>query len=136
MSQRRRPQPKQAVADFARYLRTETVGGVILLGATAIALLLANSPLDDVYRAVRDTEIGPHLLHLNLSVGDWAKDGLLAIFFFVAGLELKRELVVGELSKFKAAILPAIAALGGMLVPALLALAVAGGDPRASQAWA
>src|SRR5215217_3253411 len=90
--------PAKAVAEFARYLRTETTGGMILLGATALALIWANSPWGDVYRVVRDFQLGPSLLHLNLSIGDWAKDGLLAIFFFVAGLELKRELVIGALS--------------------------------------
>ncbi|WP_432848454.1 Na+/H+ antiporter NhaA [Amycolatopsis sp. CA-161197] len=128
--------PARAAAEFARYLRTETTGGIILLVATAVALIWANSPAGDVYRAVRDFEIGPEFLHLNLSIGDWAKDGLLALFFFVAGLELKRELVVGELSRFKQAVLPVIAAVGGMVVPALLALAVAWGTPGIDRAWA
>jgi NhaA family Na+:H+ antiporter len=128
--------PAKAVAEFTRYLRTETTGGIILLVATAIALIWANSPLDDVYRAIRDFELGPGFLHLNLSIGDWAKDGLLAIFFFVAGLELKRELVVGELSKLKQAALPVIAAIGGMIVPALLALGIGWGTPGIDRAWA
>ncbi|MFI9455323.1 Na+/H+ antiporter NhaA [Amycolatopsis sp. NPDC052450] len=128
--------PAKAVAEFARYLRTETTGGLILLGATAIALLWANSPIDDVYRAIRDFRLGPEFLHLNLTIGDWAKDGLLALFFFVAGLELKRELVVGELSRFKQAILPVVAAIGGMIVPALVALAVGWGTPGIERAWA
>jgi NhaA family Na+:H+ antiporter len=124
------------VTDFARYLRTETVGGMVLLAATAIALIWANSPLADLYTGLRDLRVGPAALHLNLSVGDWAKDGLLAVFFFVAGLELKRELVVGELSRFKAAILPVIAAVGGMVVPALVAVGVAWGSPGVERAWA
>ena len=124
------------MTEFGRYLRTETVGGFILLTATAIALIAANGPWSDVYFTVRDTEIGPHFLHLNLTVGDWAKDGLLALFFFVAGLELKRELVVGELSRIKNALLPVIAAVGGMVVPALVAIGVGWGDPRLGQAWA
>ncbi|GAB3719915.1 Na+/H+ antiporter NhaA [Amycolatopsis oliviviridis] len=127
---------KAVVADFARYLRTETTGGLILLGATAVALLWANSPIDDVYRAIRDFRLGPEFLHLNLTIGDWAKDGLLALFFFVAGLELKRELVVGELSRFKQAILPVVAAIGGMIVPALVALSVGWGTPGIERAWA
>ncbi|WP_414936995.1 Na+/H+ antiporter NhaA [Amycolatopsis sp. cmx-11-51] len=127
---------KAVVADFARYLRTETTGGLILLGATAIALLWANSPIDDIYRAIRDFRLGPEFLHLDLTLGDWAKDGLLALFFFVAGLELKRELVVGELSRFKQAILPVVAAIGGMVVPALVALAVGWGAPGIERAWA
>ena len=131
--QSRRP---AIVTDFARYLRTETVGGMVLLGATAIALLWANSPFSGSYTGLRDLHVGPASLHLNLSIGDWAKDGLLAVFFFVAGLELKRELVVGELSKFKAAILPVIAAVGGMVVPALVAVGVAWGQPGVERAWA
>ena len=121
---------KAVVAEFARYLRTETVGGMVLLGATAIALIWANSPWAPAYVALRDLRVGP------LSVDGWAKDGLLAIFFFVAGLELKRELVVGELADFKAAILPVIAAVGGMIVPALVALSIGWGQPGIEKAWA
>ncbi|GAA2672288.1 MULTISPECIES: Na+/H+ antiporter NhaA [Actinosynnema] len=121
---------RKPVADFARYLRTETTGGIVLLVATAIALLWANSPLGDSYAALRETHLGP------LTVGDWVKDGLLAVFFFVAGLELKRELVVGELNSLKAAALPVIAAVGGMVVPAVVALGFSWGEPGASQAWA
>ncbi|MET9268040.1 Na+/H+ antiporter NhaA [Amycolatopsis sp. NPDC004079] len=128
--------PARAVAEFARFLRTETTGGLILLGATAVALVWANSPLAPAYEALRDFRIGPEFLHLNLSVGDWAKDGLLALFFFVAGLELKRELVVGELSRWRQAVLPVIAAVGGMVVPAVLALSVAWGTPGVDRAWA
>lgn len=122
--------------EFARYLRTETTGGIILLVATAVALIWANSPLSDAYQAVRDFRVGPEFLHLNLTVGDWAKDGLLAVFFFVAGLELKRELVIGELSRFKQAVLPVVAAIGGMVVPAVVALAVGWGTPGIERAWA
>ncbi|GAA3995005.1 Na+/H+ antiporter NhaA [Allokutzneria multivorans] len=122
--------------DLARYLRTETVGGMVLLGATAVALVWANSPLAESYQWLRDLRLGPAALHLDLTVGEWAKDGLLALFFFVAGLELKRELVVGELSNRKAATLPVIAALGGMVVPAGIALAVSWGAPGSGQAWA
>ncbi|GAA0239011.1 Na+/H+ antiporter NhaA [Saccharothrix mutabilis subsp. mutabilis] len=127
---------RQVVAEFARYLRTETVGGLILLAATAVALLWANSPFSPAYEAVRDFHIGPESLHLSLSVGDWAKDGLLAIFFFVAGLELKRELVIGELNNLKAAILPVVAAVGGMVVPAVVAIGVGWGEPGIERAWA
>jgi NhaA family Na+:H+ antiporter len=124
------------VTEFGRFLRTETVGGSILLAATAIALLAANGPWADGYLTLRDTAVGPHFLHLDLTVGDWAKDGLLALFFFVAGLELKRELVVGELSRLRNALLPVIAAAGGMVVPALVAVGIGWGDPRMAQAWA
>ncbi|MPZ82041.1 MAG: Na+/H+ antiporter NhaA [Actinophytocola sp.] len=125
-----------AVGEFARYLRTETVGGTILLAATAVALLWVNSPWSESYRTLRDTELGPSGPHLNLTVGDWVKDGLLALFFFVAGLELKRELVIGELSRLRNALLPVIAALGGMVVPVVVALGVGWGDPRIADAWA
>src|SRR6476619_4507950 len=74
------------VADL---LRTETVGGAILLAAAIAALVWANSPWRDGYAALRDTVIGPHALHLDLSLGRWAADGLLAVFFLVAGIELK-----------------------------------------------
>jgi NhaA family Na+:H+ antiporter len=118
---------------LSRFLRAETVGGLILVAAAAVALLLANTPAHDVYEAVRDFHLGPHVLHLDLSIGDWASDGLLAIFFFVAGLELKRELVVGELADRRAATLPVVAALGGMIVPAGIALAI--GGPGIGAAW-
>ncbi|MGW4158853.1 Na+/H+ antiporter NhaA [Streptomyces sp. NPDC004788] len=110
-------------------LRTETVGGVLLLVAAIAALVWANSPLKDAYAAIRDFHIGPAALGLDLSVQHWAADGLLAIFFFVAGIELKRELVAGELRDPKAAALPVIAAICGMAVPALVytVVNVAGG---------
>jgi Na+:H+ antiporter, NhaA family len=122
--------------ELARYLRTETVGGMVLLGATAIALIWANSPLGGSYTALRETVIGPAALHLDLTVAQWATDGLLALFFYVIGLELKRELVVGELSQASQALLPVAAAVGGMVVPAGLALAVGWGSPGMDQAWA
>ncbi|MFJ7063924.1 Na+/H+ antiporter NhaA [Streptomyces sp. NPDC101115] len=101
-------------------LRTETVGGVLLLVAAVVALVWANTPLKDSYAAIRDFHIGPAALGLDLSIQHWAADGLLAIFFFVAGIELKRELVAGELRDPKAAALPVIAAICGMAVPALV----------------
>ncbi|WP_424213026.1 Na+/H+ antiporter NhaA [Streptomyces sp. BI20] len=102
-------------------LRTETVGGVLLLVAAIAALLWANIPaLADSYETVRTFHIGPSALGLDLSIQHWAADGLLAIFFFVAGIELKRELVAGDLREPKAAALPVIAALCGMAVPALV----------------
>lgn len=113
-------------------LRTETVGGLLLLGAAVVALVLANTPLSGLYGDVRDYRIGPSVLHLDLSVGDWAQDGLLTIFFFVAGIELKREFVAGELRDPRAAALPVVAAVCGMAVPALVytvVAAVGDGDP-------
>ncbi|WP_233521308.1 Na+/H+ antiporter NhaA [Streptomyces triticagri] len=104
----------------AEALRTETVGGILLLLAAVAALIWANTPLRDAYESVRSFHIGPHALGLDLSIQHWAADGLLAVFFFVAGIELKRELVAGELRDPKAAILPVVAALCGMIAPALV----------------
>ncbi|MFI9113688.1 Na+/H+ antiporter NhaA [Streptomyces venezuelae] len=101
-------------------LRTETVGGVLLLAAAVAALIWANTPISDSYESVSDFHIGPAALGLDLSIQHWAADGLLAVFFFVAGIELKRELVAGELRDPKAAALPVIAAICGMAVPALV----------------
>ncbi|MFB7517392.1 Na+/H+ antiporter NhaA [Streptomyces sp. NPDC056144] len=100
-------------------LRTETVGGVLLLVAAVAALVWANT-FGESYDSVSGFHIGPAALGLDLSIQHWAADGLLAIFFFVAGIELKRELVAGELRDPKAAALPVIAALCGMAAPALV----------------
>jgi NhaA family Na+:H+ antiporter len=105
-------------------LRKETVGGALLLVATVIALVWANSPAADSYTALRAVTVGPAALHLDLSLGTWAADGLLAIFFFVVGLELKREFVAGDLRDPRRAALPILAALGGVLAPALIYLVV------------
>ncbi len=102
-------------------LRAETVGGVLLLVAAIAALLWANIPaISESYASVRSFHIGPASLGLDLSLQHWAADGLLAIFFFVAGIELKRELVAGDLRDARAAALPVIAALCGMAVPAVV----------------
>lgn len=90
----------------------------MLIGAALLALIAAN--VGDTYATLRDTVVGPSALHLDLSIGAWAADGLLAIFFFVAGLELKREFVAGDLREPRRAALPIIAAAGGMVVPALI----------------
>ncbi len=102
----------------AGILRAETTGGVLLIIAALVALVWANTPWSDVYAGLGDTVVGPHALHLDLTLDVWAADGLLAIFFFVAGLELKREFVAGDLRDPRRAALPVVAALGGMLVPA------------------
>ncbi|ODQ87322.1 Na+/H+ antiporter NhaA [Mycolicibacterium flavescens] len=107
-------------------LRKETVGGAVLLVAAAVALIWANSPWSETYFALRDLEVGgePFGLHLTLTLGTWAADGLLAVFFFVVGLELKREFVAGDLRDPARAVLPIAAAVGGMVVPALIFVAV------------
>jgi NhaA family Na+:H+ antiporter len=124
---------------IAEVLRRETVGGAVLLVAAAVALVWANTPWADSYFALRDLKIGgePFGLHLNLTLGTWAADGLLAIFFFVVGLELKREFVAGDLRDPARAALPIAAAVGGMVVPALIFVAFAApvGD-GAVRGWA
>jgi NhaA family Na+:H+ antiporter len=107
-----------------RQLRDETFGGILLLIAAGFALVWANSPWGASYEALVDTKVGPISLHLDLPLGVWAADGLLAVFFFVVGLELKHELVLGSLSKVREAVVPAAAALGGMVVPAAIFVAV------------
>ncbi|MFB7335140.1 Na+/H+ antiporter NhaA [Streptomyces adustus] len=102
-------------------LRAETVGGVLLLAAAVTALIWSNIPaLHDSYESVSHFEFGPEALGLHLSVAHWAADGLLAVFFFVAGIELKRELVAGDLRDARAAVLPVVAALSGMAMPAVV----------------
>jgi len=111
----------------AAALRTETVGGALLLAAALTALVFANSPWHEAYAALRDTVVGPAVLHLDLTLGQWAADGLLAVFFFVAGLELKREFLVGDLRDPAKAAVPVAAALCGVAVPALLYVSVVAG---------
>ncbi len=101
-------------------LRQETVGGALLLLAAVVALVWANSPWREGYSALVNTVVGPEALNLDLTLQTWAADGLLAVFFFVAGLELKHELVVGTLSKPAKAVVPVVAAVAGMVVPAVL----------------
>ena len=101
-------------------LRKETVGGGLLLAATVVALVWANSPWSSGYFDIRDLPLGYEPWHLSLSLGKWASDGLLAIFFFVAGLELKREFVAGDLRRPSTAIVPVVAACGGVALPAII----------------
>ncbi|HEU5240539.1 MAG TPA: Na+/H+ antiporter NhaA [Ornithinibacter sp.] len=120
-------------------LRTETIGGALLLGAAVAALLIANSPWREAYVTMRDTVVGVEWAHLQLTIGHWSADGLLAIFFFVAGLELKREFLVGELRTPAKASVPVAAAVGGVIVPALVYVTVVtslGGEGDAVRGWA
>ena len=122
---------------IASVLRKETVGGALLLIGAAVALAWANSPWGETYETLRDTRVGPASLHLDLTLGTWAADGLLAIFFFVAGLELKREFVAGDLREPRRAALPVAAAVGGMAVPALFfVLFNLGGEEGVLRGWA
>ena len=122
---------------IAALLRQETVGGALLLTGMVTALVWANSPWAEHYDALRDYRIGPGSLHLDLTLGTWAADGLLAIFFFVVGLELKREFVAGDLKDPRRAALPILAAIGGMVAPALVFVAVnASTGDGALRGWA
>ncbi|WP_333812279.1 Na+/H+ antiporter NhaA [Timonella senegalensis] len=123
---------------FRAIATNETLSGAILLFAALAAIVWANSPWQQAYHDLSDFTFGPEALHLNLSVASWAADGLLALFFFVVGVELKHELTVGSLSKPKEAAVPVFAAIGGMIVPAVLfaVLVVALGDPGALHGWA
>lgn len=121
------------------FLRLETTGGRLLLLATAVALLWANLP-GGTYEAFwtwhPPSSALLDALHLDLPLAAWVTDGLLTVFFFVAGLEVKRELTVGELAGWRAAALPAVAALGGMAVPALVMIAASGGAAAHGGVWA
>jgi NhaA family Na+:H+ antiporter len=109
--------PPRAMSALAAFLKSESAGGLLLMGAAALALVVANSPLAEDYF---------HALHVHvggLSVAHWINDGLMAVFFLLVGLEIKRETVDGELSSWSRRVLPGVAALGGMLVPALIYVA-------------
>jgi Na+:H+ antiporter, NhaA family len=128
--------PRLIVRPLRDFLETEIAGGIVLLVAAAIALAWANSPLRDGYHALWTTELSFQLGDWSLAkdLRHWINDGLMAIFFFVVGLEIKRELVKGELSDPRVAAFPVVAAAGGMVVPALLYAAVnAGGE--AARGW-
>jgi NhaA family Na+:H+ antiporter len=130
-------QPLQRfVKPIARFLHVESTSGIVLLAVTAVALLLANSPLSEQFLAVWRTPVGLRVGSVEFvhSLRHWINDGLMAIFFFVVGLEVKREMVVGELRELRLAALPIAAALGGMVLPALVYLLFQGGQP-AARGW-
>jgi Na+:H+ antiporter, NhaA family len=113
-----------------RILASETAGGLILIATAALALVIANSPLSEDYFLALHAHVGP------LSVHHWINDALMALFFLLIGLEVKRELVEGELSTWGSRMLPGAAAIGGMAVPALVFLAFNGSDPALAHGWA
>ncbi|BCW76909.1 MULTISPECIES: Na+/H+ antiporter NhaA [unclassified Arthrobacter] len=117
-------------------LRKETVGGALLVLAAVIALIWANSPASDSYFALRDLRVGYGPWHLDLSLGAWAADGLLAIFFFLVGLELKREFVAGDLRQVSKSVVPVAAAVGGVAVPAVIYAVVNLASPETLRGWA
>ena len=113
-------------------------GGLLLVVAALVALLASNSPLAWLYDGFLHTPVGVRVgdLALDKSLLHWINDGLMAIFFFLVGLEIKRELLQGELSTFGQAVLPAVAAIGGMVAPAVIYVAFNTGDPAALRGWA
>ncbi|MET3143897.1 UNVERIFIED_ORG: NhaA family Na+:H+ antiporter [Arthrobacter sp. UYEF10] len=124
------------VLRIGEILRKETVGGILLVAAAVIALIWANSPVSDSYFALRDFRLGFESWHLELSLGAWASDGLLAIFFFLVGLELKREFVAGDLRQFSKSVVPIAAAVGGVAVPAVIYALINLASPETLQGWA
>ena len=119
---------------FEHFLHAQTTTGLVLMFMTVVALVLANSPLTDAYAHFFHTKVDLSVGSWNLSntIHHWINDGLMAIFFFVIGLEIKREILVGELSNIKVAILPILAAIGGMVIPALIYTGVNSGGEGAS----
>lgn len=130
--------PKSRRSRLGATLRLETTSGVLLLIAAAAALIWANSAWRDGYTALSETVVGPSALHLDLSLATWAADGLLAIFFFVVGVELKHEVAAGSLRRPREAAVPVLAAVGGMVLPAVIfAIIVAtSGDEAGLSGWA
>lgn len=105
---------------FKKFLHNSQSSGVLLIICVALSLMIANSSLGPAFQNLLDKEIGTHIFQLNYPLSIWINDGLMAIFFLLVGLEIKREILEGELSNFKNASLPIVAALGGMVVPALI----------------
>lgn len=112
------------------FFKMESAGGILLVIAAAIAMTIANTPLGETYQAAL------HSYVLGMSVSHWINDGLMAVFFLLIGLEVKRELLEGALKSKETAIFPAIAAVGGMLAPALIYVAFNAGDAEAISGWA
>jgi NhaA family Na+:H+ antiporter len=120
----------RAAAILARFLSSEAAGGLVLMGAALAALIVANSPLSQDYFAAL------HRVWLGLSVEHWVNDGLMAVFFLMVGLEIKREVIAGGLSTWGQRALPGFAALGGMAVPALIYIAINWGNGETLRGWA
>jgi len=127
--------PTSAITDF---LKLESAGGILLILAALLALVFANSPLSSYYELLLSTpvEVRVGALEVAKPLLLWINDGLMAVFFFLVGLELKRELIEGELSDKRNIILPGFGAIGGMLAPALIYLYFNADDPVAAQGWA
>ncbi len=129
---------KEFFTRFWRVIESESAGGILLVVSAALALLLANTPLSPYYDLIITTPVAIRVGPLEIAKPFllWVNDGLMTSFFFLVGLELKREFLIGELSDKRKIILPALGALGGMLVPALIYIAVNFKDPLALRGWA
>lgn len=117
---------QKVATPFEHFLHAQTTTGIVLMFMTVLALVLANTPLTETYTHFFHTKIDLHIdsWKLSYSIHHWINDGLMAIFFFIIGLEIKREVLIGELSSIKVAILPILAAIGGMILPALIYLSI------------
>ncbi len=126
---------RRAIDEF---LALESAGGILLVIAAALALVLANSPLSGLYQSLFDTRVAVIVggLELDKSLLHWINDGFMAIFFLLVGLEIKREVLEGELSSRDQIVLPAVAAVGGLVVPAVIYLTIVGADEAARNGWA
>ncbi len=124
------PERPRPVSIFREFLDSEASGGIVLMVAAALALIVANSPLAEGYFVALHAYAGP------LSVSHWINDGLMAVFFLLVGLEIKREVLDGQLSTWPRRILPGIAAAGGMIVPALVYVAINRNNAEALSGWA
>ena len=123
---------------FLSFMKLESAGGILLLATAIIAMLVANSPLAELYSALLETTVAVQVgaLSINKPLLLWINDGLMAVFFFLVGLEVKREVMEGELSSFSQIVLPGIGALGGMIMPAAIYASMNWSDPIALDGWA
>jgi NhaA family Na+:H+ antiporter len=130
--------PAGVIDMMRQFIRLESAGGILLLMAAVLAMLVANSPLDEYYDRLLDTTVAVQVgaLAINKPLLLWINDGLMAVFFFLVGLEIKREVLEGELSSVSQIVLPAVGALGGMLVPAAIYAWLNWGDATALDGWA
>jgi NhaA family Na+:H+ antiporter len=129
---------KEAIGWIPRFIKLESASGLLLMAAAVLAIAIANSPLAGVYADALALPIGVRVgaVELTKSLRHWIDDGLMAVFFLLVGLELKREVMRGELSRPSKVILPVAAAIGGMVVPAALYAWANAGNDTAMRGWA
>ncbi len=131
------PLAERLVSPFQRFARFEAASGIVLLACAAGAMVLANSPLGHAYHDLlrMPATVGVGSWSLTLSIEAWINDALMATFFFLVGLEIKREVLVGDLSSVRKAAVPVVAAAGGMLVPGLIYFSLNRGNPETAAGW-